>query len=247
MRKKAQLTTFVIIAILIIAIVIAAYVFYTQQQKSQKSQQEINFVKQYINDCLNKKTKQAVLSIARHSGYFEMPNNSINFLDEKAVYYLKNNNTLVPNKTVVENQISLWLNNNIEDCFSVPRNIVLEKRYCNIKTRLSDITSVDFDCKIEIKINEKTFEINKFDSEVNVSLLPLISASREIVESYKETEPNYICIDCLDEIASKYNINITVIPVTKDIYAIEHVWFLLNSSKKIDDKFLIWRFVTDLR
>ncbi len=247
MRKKSQLTLFVIIAIIIIAIIIVAYFFYTQQQKPIKTEQQIKFVNDYIAKCFEGKTKQAIITIARQSGYYEMPQESITFIDQKAAYYLKENKSLVPSKEVVENQINLWLKDNIDDCFNISTQLSLEKKYCNIKTNLNNNTLVNFDCKIEIKINEKIYEINGFDNEFNISLLPLLNASKEIVENYKETEPDYICIECIDEIAKKYNLNITIVPITKEIYDIEHIWFLLNSTQKIEDKFLIWRFVTEFK
>ncbi|WP_161997802.1 hypothetical protein, partial [Escherichia coli] len=114
-----------------------------------------------------------------------------------------------------------------------------------INTKIGDIVYSSFDCDIEIKIYNKLYKLSKFDKYLNVSLINLLNVSKEIVENYNQTPEQYICIDCLDDIAKKYDLNITVIPIIETNPA--HIWFLLNTKKKIENKFLIWRFVTDLK
>ncbi|MEM1577853.1 MAG: hypothetical protein QXM27_02495 [Candidatus Pacearchaeota archaeon] len=242
--KKGQLTIFIIIAIILISIIFI--IFYIRKEQSSKLEKEINLINNYINFCLEKKSENIIIEIAKNGGYYKFEKNYINFLNENGVFYLKENNSYVPNKTFVENQINLWLNDEFDECLKIENKNII-KKYCNIKTELNNITKINFDCDINFFINEKIYRLKKFEVNLNISLIPFINASKEIVDIYNNTIPGYICIECLNEIGEKYNLNITVIPITKEIYELEHVWFLLNSSQKINNKFLIWRFVTEIK
>lgn len=245
MNKKSQLTIFIIIVILIISIIIGGYLFYIDKERKIQSEIEINSIKQNINYCLELKIKKIIIEIAKNGGYYEYEN-YINFLDERGIFYMKNSKLYVPNISFIENQINLWTEDEIDECFDMKdKNIT--KKYCKINTSLTDVTKVNFNCEVTVEIYNKIYTLKEFEVVLNISLIPFINASREIIENYKNTLPGFICIECLDKIGEKYNLNITVIPINKNIYKNEHVWFLLNSSQKIDNKFLIWRFVADLK
>jgi len=247
MPRKGQLALYVIIAMLIIVIAIASFLVYNQIKKTTLSSSEISIVKDYIKGCFESKSKEGILLIAKQGGYYELPNESINFLEQETAFYLKSDKKLVPPKALVERQLELWLYNNSEDCFSIPRpNIEAEKNF-TIKARLLETNETEIDVKgIKIKKAE-TNAIIDFNIILNSDLLTLLNASNEIVNEYSKTLAGYLCIECLDAIAIKHNLNLTIVPVTKDIFRQEHIWFLLNSSQQVDNKFLIWRFVTELK
>jgi len=234
MSKKGQLTIFVIIAIILVLVIVSYFAFKNYQKKIQ-TEIEIKEKKKFIESCVEERVKEGILAIAKQSGYYLLPENKAEFLGEKSVYYLKNNESLVPNKQQVETQLKFFLEENIEDCLKD-----VKKEKCNIYVQLTNTSDFIFDCKFIIKKDNKSYIIGGFEKRYDVDLIKFINMSEEIVENYKNTEKGFICIECLDGIAEKYDINITIVPIQKDM------WVLLNSNAKINGKNLTWRFVIEI-
>ncbi|MEM2713780.1 MAG: hypothetical protein QXE64_00800 [Candidatus Pacearchaeota archaeon] len=247
--RRAQIALYVVIAALIIAIIVLGYFVSEHAKKAKISEEEINLAKSYVAECIKAKLlEEGIPLIAKQGGYYKLPNESINFLDESTAFYLKDGKLLVPHKRVVEIQIENWINNNTRQCLNLPyegmKASSFEARaYLKEKELQVDIKNLKI-------MKEKTSSLVNFDFSLALDILRLLNASLRLVNEYKnETDemPGYLCIECIDRIAVEEGINLTIVPVTKTLYREEHVWFLLNSSQKLNDKYLIWRFVTELR
>jgi hypothetical protein len=232
MQKRAQLAIFVIIAIILVLLI--GFFVFQNYQKKVRVEAEVKNIKEYLKNCIEMKINEGILTISKQGGYYMLPENKAEILEEKSVYYLKNNSTLIPKKEEVENQLAYFLEENINPCYKE-----LKKEKCDIFVSLTNYSYFLFDCKFIYK-KDKAYELDGFEKKLEIDLTKFIEMSKEIVENYKNGERGFICIECLEEIAKKYDINITIVPIEND------VWILLKSSNKIENKNLTWRFVMEI-
>ncbi len=243
--KRGQVTLYIGIAVLIIAIFVVGFLIYNHIKKTTLSSSEINLAKQEIKTCFEIKAKEGILFISRQGGYYELPDSSINFLDEKTAFYLKDGKNLVPSKRAVERQLELWLYDNANACLDL-QTVKTEKNF-TVEVRLLETNETEIKVK-EIKIKKADASaLIDFSIILKADLLKFLNVSNEIVEEYEKTISGYICIECMDNIALKHDVNLTIVPITKEIFRTDHVWFLINSTQKIDNSSIIWRFVTELK
>lgn len=244
-NKRGQVTLFIIIAIVIVAAIVLI-IFLRHGFRKELAEVDVAEVKEYISSCLDLKTKEAVLFIARQGGYYTLPAESINFLDEQAAYYWKSNKNLVPTIADVEKELNAWLEDNVQDCF-VLAGYDITKESCSVSSAIAETVSVGFDCPIVIKKGAAVSRIEAFSSSVDAPVAKLLDVSGRAVENYAE-KPGYFCVTCFDEIAAVNNVTITAVPITKEIFESEHIWFLItDKNKKIEDKNMTWRFVVELK
>lgn len=244
-NKRGQVTLFIIIAVVVVAVIILVIFLQRRAPPTELPEVDVANVKDYINSCLDLKTKEAILFIARQGGYYTLPAESINFLDEQTAYYWKSNNNLVPAIADVEKELNAWLEDNVQDCF-VLAGYDITKESCSVSSAITETVSVGFDCPIVIKKGAAVARIEDFSASVDVPLAKLLNVSDLVIKEYVQ-KPGYLCITCFDKIASASNVTITAVPITKEIFELEHIWFLItDKNKKIEDKNLTLRFVVEL-
>ena len=242
MDKRGQVTLFIIIAIVVVTVVLLAF-FLTGGFKTVFTPGEITQVKSYIQDCLELKTQDAILFIARQGGYNTLPQANINFLDEKTAYYWKNNQTLVPSTTTVESELKAILDVKAADCLRMP-GYSITPGTCTSQFEVKDTVKGLFECPITLQKGAATTQITDFSIEVNAPVKKMLDVSSQVVAEYAK-QPEYLCVECIDTIALNNNVTITAVPITKEIYSESHIWFLITDKDiKFDDNNIIWRFVT---
>ncbi|MEM2933167.1 MAG: hypothetical protein QW622_03110 [Candidatus Pacearchaeota archaeon] len=246
--KKAQVTLFIVIAIVIIAAILLI-IFLTGGFKTQFSQAEISQVKGYIQDCLRLKTQEGILFIAKQGGYNVLPEASINFLEEKTAYYFKDNQTLVPSISTFEQELASWLDAHTSECLKMP-GYALTATTCKSNVEIKEKTEVLFDCPVTIQKGMTSIQLKEFSVEIEAPITKMLDVSSQVVEEYSleyNRNKSYICMDCFKRIVEVNNVSLTIVPITKEIFEPEHMWFLIaDKNIKFDDKNITWRFVTEL-
>jgi len=130
-NKKAQLTIFVILAILII---IGISLFFVLRGKifQKNIPQELEQVYDYYLSCIEQETSDALIIVASKGGYIKNPDFSpgneympfssqLDFFGTGIPYwyYVSNNGFIeeqVPSKTEIQNQLNHYLEEQIESC-----------------------------------------------------------------------------------------------------------------------------------
>ncbi|MHA1867715.1 MAG: hypothetical protein ACTSXD_06580, partial [Candidatus Heimdallarchaeaceae archaeon] len=248
MNKRGQLTLFIIIAIIIIAAVILVIFLQRGFPGADLSEGEIAEVKSYLSECFELKVKEGIIALGRQAGYNSLENvENINFLDEQTAYYWKDGQRLVPSINTVGDELTIWLNENTNSCFLSPTLAGYEfEGECSASSEISENVNVVFDCPVTVRKGAASSRIESFDISVEAPVLKLLNVSAQVVNEYKK-EPGYLCIECLDEIALANNVTLTAVPITKDIFEPEHIWFLITDKNiKFEDKNITWRFVAEL-
>jgi len=129
-NKKAQVTIFVIIAIIIIAAVLLLFVF--KKPLNIEMQTDIQKAETSFLDCVSLKAKDAIGIAGMQGGWIKLPDfdpgsqfmpfsNYFSFLGTQIPYwfYVSGNNIQkfqFPPKYEIENQISSWLEQEIQSC-----------------------------------------------------------------------------------------------------------------------------------
>jgi len=162
-NKKAQVTIFVILAILIITGVVVYFLIKSPFQREVPK--EFKPVYDYYLTCLEETTKQGALLLGSQAGYIEKPafvpgsqympfSSQLDFLGQGVPYwiYVSGNNILkeqVPRKSEMETQLENYIQERVNDCdFSE----FIQKGY---DTTISEEPKVDVtikDLKVDVSI-----------------------------------------------------------------------------------------------
>src|SRR3989344_9582616 len=105
-KKSAQITIFIIIAILIIAAVVLFFSFRGGIQREKPASPEIAPIKIFVEECIYSVGEDALYFIGLHGGYY-VPNKFSTSLG--IPYYIKDNETLMPAKEKIELEISKYV------------------------------------------------------------------------------------------------------------------------------------------
>ncbi|MGB9707815.1 MAG: hypothetical protein ACPLXC_00600 [Candidatus Pacearchaeota archaeon] len=243
-NKKAQVTLFIIIAIVVIALILLT-IFLTGGFKTVFTQAEIAQVKSYLDDCFKSKTQQGILFIARQGGYNTLPEASINFIDEKTAYYWKANQTLVPSISTVESELASWLDVNARDCLKMP-GYALTVKTCKTQVEIEDVTKAIFDCPVTIQKGMATTQFKDFNVEIEAPVTKLLGVSSQVVDEYKK-QKGFLNLDSLENVSSENNVFIHAVPVANISPFPDFIWFIIQDNEKplIEEKNLTWRFVVE--
>lgn len=165
-RKKAQVTIFIIIAIILVAAALFSYLIFVARPSTIPT--KLQPVENYYLDCIEEKTKETVAIAGMQGGYLEMPEfepgsdykqftNYYMFLGSAIPYwyYITGNNMQkeqVPTKEEIEKQISNYLKKEIEEC---SLEHFQNEGYIIEESLISSVTTSIKDNSIEIIVNKQ--------------------------------------------------------------------------------------------
>ncbi|MEM4625215.1 MAG: hypothetical protein QXJ28_00395 [Candidatus Pacearchaeota archaeon] len=177
-NKKAQITLFVIIALVVLLAILIVFLFRDRIFGNIK-QSEFSEVYNYFNDCIKEKTIEAIRIAQVQAGYIDLPDfepgnsqfpfsSQLNFLGFSIPYwyYVSSNGKIkeqVPSKSLIESQLKNFLDRELLKCdFSSFR----EKGYA-------------------IKLEKVSSKVNIFDKKIDVIVMGDLFVSKENFSSVK--------------------------------------------------------------
>ena len=214
-NKKAQVTIFIIIAVIIIAGV--SLFFLNSSKDSDYKYEDISSFEIFVNNCFQETSEEAILFIGENGGYYYLPLNNISDL---VAVHIDVNKNLVPDKITLEKEISKYIEDSINICFDDFQEF--EEQGFNITYR--NITKINTDIQSnQININgeiyliisreDSTSIINEFSATVQPIRMPeILKIINEIAEEQIQ-DPRSVCITCLSDKAEEYNISIEVLKI----------------------------------
>lgn len=226
--KSAQATIFIILAILILIIVIVIFIKTSSQKQDigrkyfeQKGlQPSINNIQNFIVDCLEETSKQAITTIGIQGGYFNKPDYYFDMEWAFIPYYYYQGLIIMPEKTKIENELSSYINSNIESCIDEIKfqNFQLTYSKPNTKTSINK-GYTSFATQLPVKIehggNTIDFNLDQHITTINSSLYEIIEVADYITNSHKEN-PELMCINCIAELAKEKQLYVDFIAIEKD-------------------------------
>ncbi len=208
MMKRAQVTIFIILALVILTIVGVIAFYYTNLSnlsiKDINLPQDIKNYKKHLSDCIQTVSQDSVTTIGQTSGYYILPKENF---QEITAYYYYNKQNLVPSIEKIESEINKYIEQESENC-------KIEKFGSELETNANTIIKNNIETEITIKqditYNDQEYKIKEtYKNEYDIALRKLRKVAEEIID-LQVKDPKNICYSCILELADSNNIKIDI-------------------------------------
>lgn len=241
--KKAQVTIFVVIAIVILASILVFIFLFPKGSSENKFSNDAavnakyNELRTQIINCEEFSSRDALDLIGAQGGYYKVPKESydLGFIKIPYFYYEDGKRILVPSNTEVEKQLGLFVDDVIKVCLDNIDEGEFKVTYGNPKTitKISEdsvLFRTDLSVVIERELSVSMFNLKDFSVDVNSKLFDMLDYSRRLLDDHK-TNPDLLCITCLTNLnkekgffteVRRFNLNeqsslITISPNSTDV------------------------------
>jgi hypothetical protein len=227
--KRSQITIFIVIAILLVATV--SVVFYVSKGSKNEVLQKsffgklgfknyIDEAKDSISQCMISDTQDALKTIGIQGGYYKKPDKYVDLGWAFVPYYYYQGQSLMPSKTNVEEQLSMYVDDKFTGCLNDLgfKDSNIEYKNSNTKVSISKGQIVfKIDMPVSIKKDSEVTTIDLKDNPVvyNSSLYDILEVSDYIIKSHKENN-TMICINCVVQMAKERNLYVDILNYPKD-------------------------------
>lgn len=201
-NNKAQVTIFIIIAIVIIGLIILFFALRGRIKKEVPS--EFQPIEESYLSCINDFTKTGVSILGEQAGYIYLPefepgnkySPSSNHLDVLGAavpywYYTSGNNIIkeqIPSKAKIEEQLEKYLDENLKCDFSsfINKGFVVQKENFKTDVKISENKiSVKVDGNLNLAFGNETMTIKKHEQEVDSKIGKLYNEAVKIYNKEK--------------------------------------------------------------
>src|SRR3989344_5267124 len=210
LNKRAQLTIFIIIAILIVAVVALFFSLRGNLKLPGKpASPETAEIQNFVQECLDDSLEEVVFKVGENGGYYFPPKVSTPVLE--VPYYIKNNQNLMPSKENIESEISRGIERELFFC--IEDFTFFENEYEITKGKITppevviepERVLIEMNYPLTIQKGDSKSKIEDFNSEVPVRLGIVYDAVAEFVSEEIKTK-NY-CVSCLLDILGKNDLH----------------------------------------
>ncbi|MDO8528818.1 MAG: hypothetical protein Q7S06_02920 [Nanoarchaeota archaeon] len=232
MKKRGQVTIFIIIAIVIIALVV---LFFTFKDKLGIFTPESNPVYLFTKGCVEETGKDAILYVTSNGGYVSPPELSTT---EGIPYYFYNNRSYTPTKEMVEQRISSYIEQTLSYCTDGFSNFTgLNITEGEIKTRTT-INEGEIVLNVKYPINiEKEGSVTRFENFNNIKIKSRVKLMYDSIKEIEENSKEGICLSCISSLADENGFTIGMTNTEEGI-----VFTLRDEHSKIKDSPVEWKF-----
>ncbi|MDP2672261.1 MAG: hypothetical protein Q8O84_00415 [Nanoarchaeota archaeon] len=207
-KRKAQLTIFIIIAILIISVVVLFFLFKDNLKIGKPTNPETAEIQNFVQECLDDSLEKVVFRVGENGGYYFPPKLSTPVLE--IPYYIKNNKNLMPSKENIENEISKYVSRELIICLGDFALFANEYEITKSKMNPPEViieperVLIELNYPLTIIKGDSKSKLEDFSSEISVRLGIVYDAVAEFVaEDLKEEG---MCVSCLSDVSEKYQI-----------------------------------------
>jgi len=254
-NKKAQVSIFIIIAIVIVVAVGGYFILknYTSDVEVDDVDLEIQEINSFVKSCIALTGEDAIYHVGSTGGYIVPPENSLvidygdNYTEEIA-YYLYEETNNMPSKEVIESEISLYMNSLFAFCindFNAYPEYEIIIGDLNTETKIEKdrvVFNVAYD--LSIMKNGVTYQLKEFKEEVLVRLGELHDIISQIMADQME-KTDSICMTCLNEVSDKNNIKVmmsdggegivfAIVDEKSKIYGNSYEFYFANKYKSVE-------------
>ena len=249
MNKQGQVTLFIIIAIVILGSAVIYFAFRNSLSNSaDNSFQEAETVKTFTESCIQKTGIDVIYEVGLGGGYYFPPKDST---ESGIVYYYDSANiSNFPSLSFVEDQISLYISENIPLCtknFVLFENVNVSSGTIDVKTSIeNDKVILNLNYPIKISKGNQTSIVSEFKNvEIPIRLGTIYNSVGEISD-YSYENSGKICLSCILNVSEKNNLNVSMIDYenSSTIFIIsdknsnakngtDFMWLFANKYKKV--------------
>ena len=243
-NKNAQLTIFIIIAILIVAIVVLFLTLRGNLNLPGKPvSPETSEIQNFVQECLDDSLESVIFKVGENGGYYFPPKVSTPVLE--VPYYIKNNEPLIPSKEKIQEEISKGIKRELILCLGDFG--IFENEYEITKGKMgspevvieSERVLVGMNYPLTIQKGDSKSKIEDFNSEVPVRLGIVYDAIAEFVAEDLKTEG--ICVSCLFDIGEKNGFKSSYPNYDDDTY----IFIIEDPQSKLNNKEFVYVFANE--
>jgi len=215
-KRKAQVTIFIIIALIIIAVAITTIYFtkikseniFTDEYFLQESiKPKLNNMQSAILNCLDQTSIDALTVIGIQGGYYNEPEQSFDLGWAFLPYYYNQGVFGKPTNVKIETELETYINENLPYCLDEIDKTEFNIDYKTPKTQTSiNQGEVSFKINTPITIEKEShtlkFETKKHPITKQSLLYEILEVADFITQSHKD-DPEMICISCVADMAEE--------------------------------------------
>jgi hypothetical protein len=207
LKKRGQVTIFVIIAILIVAGIVLF--FYIQNKTSSLTPtipKNIQPINDFVVNCIKETAEKGLVKIGQQGGYFFIPS-SVLQTEVGTPYLIYGKNSALLTKEEVESSLSNFMNEELGFCIRYFKDFPqfeINQSHFETKVNISENrVNINVDYPLVIKKDESIYTLKNFDNiQIPVRLGTIYSAVNEIVQE-EIGHTNSICLSCLSIIGKQ--------------------------------------------
>lgn len=220
--KLGQATIFVIIAVLLIGAV-GITLFLTKKQTGLETQfstdpqiqSRFMQVKTSVSDCLKFTSQDALDFVGLQGGYYERPKDSFDFGVSFIPYYYLDGKTLMPANSEIQNQLALYVDDNLKDCIDNINNSEFKVTYLPSETTAQIKSSeVVFNVNMPVTIQKdsKSVKLELGNEAVTIpsKLQGILEIAKFITDSHKD-DPEFVCLNCISDMAEERDVYVDMV------------------------------------
>lgn len=228
-EKKAQVTIFIILAVMLVTAGGIAFVitknsssngidndFFSQQDVKQG----VNQIQSSVLDCATLTGQDALDLIGIQGGYYNAPKDYYDLGWAFLPYYYKEGQLLMPEKSRIESELGTYVDDNLNSCLDGVSVEGFDLSYSKSKTKAT-ITNgkVNFEIDLPLTIkkeNKRTiFQLKDSPVSVNSKLYEMIEIGKYITDSHEE-DASMICINCVANMAEERELYVDMIDFSEE-------------------------------
>lgn len=253
MKKRGQITNFIIIGVIIVVLAIALFFILRAPEPEVEEQLDLTeksiAVKTYVDSCIDSTANTGLLLMGLQGGYLYAPENSISTQYSRVPFYYDNGNKTVPTTQDMEEELAGYLDLYLNDCvqdfagfdvsvysIDAPENPVTE---VIIDSEKGITVSVDY--LVNITAEGRTQEIAEFSREYNYALGKLYAAANLLMAKITEN-PEYIPISYMDSISTEEEIEVDALSYGTS----QVVYVLQDPNSLVEGEALLFLFATKI-
>lgn len=223
MKKRGQLTLFVITTVIIIATIIAYFIFSNQSESDlnvnfltgKGLSTELETTRANLFDCIDITTEEALLIVELQGGFISKPEKYYDMQVGFYPYYYYEGEYYMPTQEQIEHTISNYINNNLQECINAKDfPIQIELSPIQTTTQIKDSEVIfNLDTTLTISQNEtvNTIKLKEKEFTQNSKIKGMIEIAQYLTE-YHKTDPKYYCINCVGLMAYERELNVDIFP-----------------------------------
>lgn len=193
--KSAQISIFLVIGVILIAIAIFSSVVFFEDKKnsldfevSESDNSPTNTIKNYVDSCLEKTTKEAIFTTGLSGGYYKSLSYGLKIKELEVPVYLDKNGSYVPNISVIQDELEMYIEDNVKNCINNNSDIdVFNLELSNsVKSNvlLTDTVAASLELEVNYNFANTSGNINRFYSNLDFSYKKKLAAATKILDSH---------------------------------------------------------------
>ncbi len=245
-RKKGQITLFIILGLVILVLSLMAYIVSLNTQKSELTPDEVSEldvkpVREYMQRCMEEVGTDALELIGAQGGYYILPD-GFDYNDAQSAVFF-DNAAITPSMATIESELSDFMNEFIYDCTGEDIGFSFEEGNPITKTTVAqDKVTFNVNADLTLFQQEKSNNLQPFLVTIEpMRLGKIYDISRAIVNELVK-DPETVCLSCLVELAEQNNLKIAV-----NMIGEKKVLFTIKDYTTDIEEPYVFRFVAQLK